>query len=253
MKFFLYSKNYYFYGNYGNRDKFIGMRNNNFFKYLLVFSFLGTVLFSCNSDDDDEKIDLDTVYNYEIRFVGLWSSNDYGSVFPDNASFKNFIGLTHSQKNALYRTGRKASAGLAEYSKSANTPQLETEINNLITDNKSSVMLKAGELEPIGEVKTVIKTNLRHKYLSIVGKIGPSPDWFVGIENFDLSQLTFNSATINVLFEAYDAGVKSGDSFVTVGSEDTDVAISRITSGELSINGIVPILGYVSITRIDQD
>ncbi len=222
------------------------MQNKGFLKFLMMFCILGTVLVSCDKDDDEEKIDLDQVHKFEITFVGQWSSNVYGELFPEDALFASFVGLTHNSPNKLYKLGNPASDGLAEYCKTGDSAQLVSDINSMIEDKSSYSLIQTGLMSPEGEIKVTFETNLRHRYITCVGRIAPSPDWFVSIENVDLRLLNHAGYGVTVLFHANDAGVKGGTSFSEPG-QDTKEGISRISSGELSIEGLVPTIGYITI------
>lgn len=222
------------------------MRNRGLLKFLMMFCFLGAVLLSCNNDDDDEKVDLDAVYKFEVSFYGQWSADVYGDLFPDNAEFSSFVGLTHAKRNSLFSIGRTASSGLAEYCKSGVSTELETEINKLNNGNPYPVLVKTESITAEGDIKATFNTNLRQRYFTCVGKIAPSPDWFVSIENIDMRLLSNKGSGMTVLFKVNDAGVKDGLSF-TVSGNDTADRISRVSSGNLAIEGAVPTIGYFTI------
>lgn len=222
------------------------MRNKGLFKFLMMICFLGATFTSCNKDDDDVKIDYDAVYEFEVTFTGQWYSENVTGEFPEDASFTSFVGLTHNSANALYRLGSKASDGLAEFAKTGTSTTLIEEINAKIAAKRSSVLIQAGELKAEDEISVTFRTNLRHRYVSLVGKIGPSPDWFVSIANFDLTKIpNVNNGNL-LMFLVNDAGVKDGTTFTAPG-EDTDKVISRVTSGPLTIGGVVPTMGYITI------
>lgn len=233
----------------------------------MMICLLGASLVSCNKDDDDEvKIDYDATYEFEITFTANWFDDYADGVFPEEAGFAPFVAMTHKYKNELYHLGGKASEGLAEYAKTGSTTALETEMSEKITANRSSVY-KTGEGNGVGafdkyighkeDVTITFQTTLRHKYLTLVSKINPTPDWFVTVENFDLSSLAAaTSSAATVLFIANDAGKKDGTTFENAAGVDTDDVIKRLTSGDITLGGVVPNLGYVTIVnngKIEED
>lgn len=224
------------------------MLNKGLLKILTMICFLGAVFVSCNNDDDDNDIviDYDATYEFEIVFTGKWYQEDFGDKFPEGASFANFVGMTHKRVNSLYSLGSKASIGLGEYAETGNTATLLSEIQEKIDSKASSVKILGVEVANDGEERVTFTANLRHKYLTLVSKINPGPDWFVAIENIDLTKIPSKNSAITTLLLVNDAGKKDGTTFANHGSSQ-NVAISRLSSGDLSLGGVIPNLGYITI------
>ncbi len=226
------------------------MLNKGLLNALMLICFLGVLSVSCNKDDDSFKINYDNTYEFEVIFKGSWFKEDFGTSFPkEGASFGNFVGMTHKRKDDFYKLGEKASQGLAKYAETGDTLALINEIQERINANTSSVKIVGSKVEPTGEVSVTFRTTLRYKYVSLISKVNPGPDWFVAVENIDLTLIPNKSTIITKVFLANDAGIKDGLSFNDFGSDTENGVITRLSSGDLSLGGVIPSLGHITIVN----
>lgn len=84
---------------------------------------------------------------------------------------------------------------------------------NLIQSQYSSIKPEGHILLP--QNTSGFQVDASHPYVSLIAQIYPSPDWFIGVQDFDLCNRTGGDWFVRkrkTLFP-YDAGTKSGSSF----------------------------------------
>ena len=94
---------------------------------------------------------------------------------------------------------------------------------------------------PLDPQKTALvatfTVNSVHPLVSVIGKITPSPDWFIGVRSLDLCDRKTGkwvSPTKQVTpVVPYDAGTDSSTQFTSSGRRPSDEDIYRITGGVL--------------------
>ncbi|ETE61646.1 Spondin-2, partial [Ophiophagus hannah] len=64
-----------------------------------------------------------------------------------------------------------------------------------------------------GQTSTVFEVDPGHPLVSLAARIVPSPDWFVGIENFNLCDKNGWKRRVSIDLFPYDAGTDSGFTF----------------------------------------
>lgn len=157
---------------------------------------------------------------YELVFEGLWSKYTHPDDFPENywlAYFSDIIGASHSNDFQMWAKDSLASDGVKELAELGSTKKLESELKHV--SSKTRTIIKARELRyPTLNSKTsaVFRTDKHHHLVSILSKLGPSPDWMVGVSGLELCQLDCTWAAQRVVnLYLWDAGTDSGNSFTS--------------------------------------
>lgn len=155
---------------------------------------------------------------YELVFEGLWSRYTHPEDFPENywlAQFSDIIGASHSNEFRMWSQDTFASDGVRELAETGSTKRLESELKQ--ASSKMRTIIKARELHyPTLNNKTsaVFRTDRQHHLVSILSKLGPSPDWMVGVSSLELCQSDCSWAMQRVVdLYLWDAGTDSGSSF----------------------------------------
>ncbi|XP_046845853.1 spondin-1-like [Xenia sp. Carnegie-2017] len=150
---------------------------------------------------------------YRATFVNKWNKTSHPNDYPERlASFSNVIGGTHADGHSLWELGSKASQAVKRFTEWGDTRSLM---------NKSSRRNYLGiiRIGPIAKINKPISDRFRadkhNHYLSMISKIKPSPDWFVGIDRFDLCNASTCKWKTNITIQLtpYDAGTDSGLKF----------------------------------------
>lgn len=157
---------------------------------------------------------------YELVFEGLWSRYTHPDDFPENyllAYFSDIIGASHSNEFRMWSPDTFASEGVKELAETGATKKLESELKQV--SSKTRTIIKARELRyPTLNSKTsaVFRTDRQHHLVSILSKLGPSPDWMVGVSGLELCQSDCSWAVQRVVnLYLWDAGTDSGTSFTS--------------------------------------
>lgn len=157
---------------------------------------------------------------YELVFEGLWSRFTHPDDFPDNywsAYFSDIIGASHSTEFRMWNIDSFATEGVKELAELGSTKKLESELKQV--SSKTRTIIKARELRyPTLNSKTsaVFRTDRQHHLVSILSKLGPSPDWMVGVSGLELCQSDCSWATQRIVnLYLWDAGTDSGTTFAS--------------------------------------
>ena len=154
---------------------------------------------------------------YELIFEGLWSKHTHPDNFPESfwlAHFSDIIGASHSSDYRMWSPNSNASEGVKELAEIGSTKKLEAELKQVTS--KTRTIIKARELSyPTLNSKTsaVFRTDRQHHLVSILSKLGPSPDWMVGVSGLDLCQDCAWATQRVVNLFLWDAGTDSGTTF----------------------------------------
>lgn len=155
---------------------------------------------------------------YELVFEGLWSRYTHPDDFPEEywlAHFSDIIGASHSGDFKMWSQESYASDGVKDLAETGSTKRLEFELKQV--SSKTRTIIKARELRhPTLNSKTsaIFRTDRHHHLVSILSKLGPSPDWMVGVSGLELCQLDCSWSPQRVVnLYLWDAGTDSGTSF----------------------------------------
>lgn len=93
-------------------------------------------------------------------------------------------GRTHDPTYILYRLGERLSAGAKQYVETGRTDGLDTGEDFPV----KTLHAFTGPPVPQGEGTSVARAFLdgNHTLISVMTRINPSPDWFVGVDSFQL-------------------------------------------------------------------
>lgn len=157
---------------------------------------------------------------YELVFEGLWSKYTHPDEYPDPdrsspAWFGDIIGASHSDDFRMWDEDMLATEGVKELAETGSTKKLESELK--YASSKTRTIIKARELKYStlnSRTSAVFRTDKFHHLVSILTKLGPSPDWMVGVSALDLCSSDCSwSNQKTVLLYPFDAGTDSAMDF----------------------------------------
>ncbi|KAL7674029.1 hypothetical protein ACOME3_000313 [Neoechinorhynchus agilis] len=174
---------------------------------------------------------------YEISFKGLWSKVTHPKDWPPESllHWGDFVGAVHSYGYHVWKIGGYSSEGMKQMALYGSGSVLEQEIMNHSSFGYIRDMISMKGLWTTAlydEAKTTFSTSSSHPLLSLATMIGPSPDWFTGIDSVDLcaSNCTWIRSQ-SILLQPIDAGVDDGLTYVGNKRPTTPrAAIKMITS-----------------------
>ncbi|KXJ26347.1 Spondin-1 [Exaiptasia diaphana] len=163
----------------------------------------------------------------------MWDSQTHPKHFPGQmSSWSSLIGCSHSNNYHIWRLGELASPGVKKVSEMGSVWSLEKEMKQ---QGKvvHSVIKAPGLWWGVGQSQpTKFAADPQHNLFSVMSRIIPSPDWFVGIDSLNLCHLncTWKDEESVDLFPV-DAGTDDGINFISVNSQSTpQQPITRIST-----------------------
>ena len=194
-------------------------------KHILPILLVALICMGCSSDDNGSNGNngggILVQATYKITFAAEFSATSHPTDYPSNASFDKVFVMAHGNASSLFKLGQPASQGLELYAEDGDTDTLENEhsvgANSIIIGNP---------IGPTETYSTTITITPDRARISFVSKISPSPDWFVGIDSFNLLNAD-NSLVEEKSFKLYaiDAGTDAGTTYTSDDVEDDSVTM----------------------------
>ncbi|XP_021954962.1 spondin-1 isoform X2 [Folsomia candida] len=157
---------------------------------------------------------------YELTFEGLWSPLTHPKEFPADAwsaHFSDIVGASHSPTFKFWQQNEPASEGLRQLAEAGDSKDLERELKDESAHIRTIIKARGLRHPNFYGHKTfaVFRADRDHNLVSLVSKIAPSPDWFVGVAalNLCLRNCSWTDSKIIPLYP-WDAGTDSGISYL---------------------------------------
>jgi len=217
-------------------------------RYLVFISLVFLVFsLSCNKDDDKAE-----GIEYTVTFTFNWNSLDFPEDYPSNAHFSKLIGWNHLPTSDFFELGTLASEGIEVMAETGSITPLDSEINAKIVNGEGINLYVDDPLSSgTGSVSLNIIVDSEFSSVTLVSMIAPSPDWYVGVVNFNLLENGEFVQEKIVKALVYDSGTDSGVTF-TSGNIDTSPKepITLFTDHPLGDGeGISPAIATVKFTK----
>ncbi|KAL2716512.1 Spondin-2 [Vespula squamosa] len=139
-----------------------------------------------------------------------------------------FSGRTHDSTYTLYRLGERLSTGARLYVETGRADGLDAG-----GESQNTLHSFTGPPIPQGEGTSIARAFLdgNHTLISIMARINPSPDWFVGVDSFQLCVEGNWVDTVTVELDPLDGGTDNGFTFTAANWPTQPQGIAyRITS-----------------------
>lgn len=177
----------------------------NFLHQLFVLFLIS----SCNKPKE-ETIRFSQA-RYSIEITGKWALPDF--TVPAGVHFTNFAGMIHNDNAGLWEEGKLATKGVENVAEVGSATVLLSEIDTMIEKKTALSLIFFTPPGPVASKKASFYCNSDYSRLSFISMIAPSPDWFIGLSDFNLyrNQSWINDTTVNLF--VYDAGTEDGDIF----------------------------------------
>ncbi|XP_075166031.1 M-spondin [Haematobia irritans] len=196
---------------------------------------------------------LDRLAVYKVVLHTYWTRDLFPKHYPDwrpAAQWTKTIGRTHDAKYALYHMGQQATSGVKQFAETGKSDILDTPLGEqqqqqqqqqqkqTTTNNNNSnqgttrnfhntlnSQSNGGERSVFdefnlpaittgagrSEAKFFVDSN--HSLVSLMTRIVPSPDWFIGVDSFQLCVGGSWIDTVTVEMDPLDAGTDNGFTF----------------------------------------
>ncbi|KAK0159297.1 hypothetical protein PV328_010189 [Microctonus aethiopoides] len=182
----------------------------------------------CGSMTQDRQ---DKLAIYKVILRTYWSRARFPRHYPEwrpPAQFGKLIGRTHDSTYSLYRLGERLTPGATQYVETGRTDGLDTG-----GDNPNILDAFGAPGVPQGEGTTVSRAFFdgNHTLVSVMARINPSPDWFIGVDSFQLCVEGNWVDTVTVELDPLDGGTDNGFTFTAANWPTNPQGIAyRITS-----------------------
>ncbi len=177
---------------------------------IAIFIFLSVIFLSCFKKTEQEIISYSEA-SYKVIVTLNWTSPKFG--VPPGAHVTTLTGMVHNKDTFLWMTGRLATPGLEDVAEIGNNTKMNTESDTILLKNKTLSKFTIIPPTVTGTVEANLGFNTNYPYISFASMIAPSPDWFMGLHDFNLlnSKTWTNDTTVNLM--VYDAGTEEGNVF----------------------------------------
>ncbi|MBL7748396.1 MAG: spondin domain-containing protein [Chitinophagaceae bacterium] len=179
-------------------------------KRTIFFIAIAIIISSCKKDDRMVPSSF-TEARYTITISGKWSSPAF--TVPPGAHYTTFIGMVHNSSASLWKDGAKTSYGIEVLAETGGGGPVLAEIDSTINKGNGLSLLLFVAPSTTSSANVNIYCNSNFSKVSFASMLGPTPDWFVGVSNFDLYRNDSWLADTTVDLYAYDAGTEDGDVF----------------------------------------
>ncbi|KAM9375593.1 spondin-2a [Pholidichthys leucotaenia] len=155
--------------------------------------------------------------SYILVFTGHWSPQAFPKQYPlfrPPAQWSKLIAVSHNRHFQLWEEGAPASAGVKSFSELGVTVELMKAAKEARKKRIVGAMYRtAGIPNGIGHSSTEMLIQPRNSLVSLMVKMIPSPDWFVGVDSLNLCEGSQWKQEVTLDLHPYDAGTDSGFTF----------------------------------------
>lgn len=156
-------------------------------------------------------VPIEATASYRIIITGTWSSPQH--TIPAYEHFTPFVGMVHSASSRIFRLNEQASLGVENIAEVGNSTALNTEMGGYILEGKALNKFSVTIPGITGKDSVTVNVTSKNSLISFESMIAPSPDWFAGMDSYNLIQngKWVNDITADIW--GYDAGTEEGNVF----------------------------------------
>jgi len=207
---------------------------------LLAFLFVTTTTTRVVDADPiirtiDSVISYSTDVQYNCKFENQWTRERHPTKFPQSAvHWTRQLLASHPSTYNMWKEGTLASTAVRQMAEGGGTAQLIRDLEDRADYDYEVGYSKYGSvvnsIMHFANPLTVTRTN---RYVSVIAKMAPSPDWFSGFHDFNAVNEERGTWYREFMIETYpyDAGTENGDDYDVVNSPTIPPQpITQITS-----------------------
>jgi len=157
----------------------------------------------------------DRLVVYQLRLDTGWGEETFPKQYPQwrpPAQWSRTVGYSHGTGMSLFSIGSVAGQGVKQFVETGDSDLLDKEATNrTFLDTFSAPPISSG----IGNTTTRVFVDGNHTKVSLVTKLVPSPDWFVGLDSLELCQDGKFIDNIRLEADPLDAGTDNGFTFTS--------------------------------------
>ncbi|XP_073996424.1 spondin-2-like [Rhodnius prolixus] len=188
---------------------------------LLILAFGMNIVCSCQSDK---------LASYTVVMHTFWTRDRFPKHYPDwrpTAQFSKLIGMSHDKKWSLFRVGSPVNNQVKTFAETGRWEVTEGQGSPGLLDQFTGPPVPSGQ----GRTEAQFFLDGNHSMVSLMSRIIPSPDWFVGLDSFQLCVDGNWLDTITIEVDPLDAGTDNGFTFTAANwATEPQGVVYRITS-----------------------
>lgn len=177
------------------------------------------------TDVTDTRVDIATNTNfadeadtvlYRITIDNQWNPDDYPDAFPEDAHFSHLGGATHNDTVSFWNYGEQLTPAMVWMAETGNVDQIVQQDFQQAMDNDNAYSTiwerryTPEQLPGPGTSERIIRMHPDFPLVTFVTMLGPSPDWFVGVSGYDLTEAGEWQDSASVDLVLYDGGSEDG-------------------------------------------
>lgn len=173
-----------------------------------------------------------TTASYRATLRSRWDPVNFPTRFPVSAHLTGLVGATHSTAASFWAVGRAASLGVKNVAERGTKSALLDEVALAIGAGTAGTAL-SGDGISTGASQVTLEFSLTqaHSMVTLLSMLGPSPDWFIGVNALPLFQDGAWRQTVQLDLRVYDSGTDDGASFTSSDAVTTPVGtVQRLSS-----------------------
>lgn len=190
--------------------------------------------------------------SYTVNLTTLFSEEMFPEEYPSNASFGTIVAIIHSPELTIFENGELASEGMSTYAETGDTQGLASFISTeLGAENEGQFVIQTeGSIDPTATTTFDINFTPTRTNVTILAKLNPSPDWFIGLSSFSIvdGNELIEEADFNLIL--LDAGSKAG---MTYSSSDIDENAVIAGSNDAPFSNNDPFLPQIATLSISRN
>jgi len=168
------------------------------------------------SDNSSTQLDSNSERaTYTVVVENYWSETDFPQGYPEDAHLSFFGGAVHNQAVSFWSLGEPPSPGIINMAETGHIDILLQEVAEAVTNGTadSGVDVRKHTLQPSGDtpgtLDFTVQVNKQYPLVTLTSMLGPSPDWFVGVDGMSLLEEGQWIASKEVNLPLYDGGSRS--------------------------------------------
>ncbi len=188
---------------------------------------------------------------YRVNVQNIWGVDSHPTDYPSRPRLEPFLVVSHRPTTKLFDLSLPATEGIKSMAETGFMVQLEDEVD-ILRGGDRALDRSLGDRLVFFETSSVfLGFNETHTHLTLVARIGPSPDWFVAAYGINLKPNEQWVDTLTIYPGAYDAGTNLAQTFTAEAiPANPRMPVSVITTVPLAYNGVVSPLAKITLERI---
>lgn len=153
---------------------------------------------------------------YKVLVETAWDREVFPKQYPEwrpPAQWSKVVGRSHDSTFSLFTLGEDASEGLKKFAEKGDSNMLDAHSQGSggVLDEFNAPPIPQG----VGETSSDFLVDGNHSKVSLISRVVPSPDWFIGVDSFDLCVEGKWVESVVLDLDPLDAGTENGFTFTS--------------------------------------